>query len=482
MNKRRIFQLFVFFVIITMVFSGASFDDVAQANPSQKFISVLRVVYVPESWTSFDGSSWEGAALIKETEVFQWFEATIWDNDVSAVHLYKFDQTFDRFQWGILSSQDWIDYRESYCLLKVDIPEDLTPDEKSRYLREAFVMVFQTMVMDTPSQHYGIVYSGHGSPQGGLYGGQINPTDAQRLFEDMRALIGKKLDFLDAGSNCAQGLLIFPSRWYPYFDYYIASDLNVGGYTFDEEYENKYQEIDRDYQLPLLFSPDKTILESLRERLDLSRLRWEYSRNNMITGEVKQSISLYQMDQYEALVDRLYQHLPNDPIDPWIYNLDLWTYIKTLADDEVEEKFSAFRTDYLSNKDFFDWDVDSNGLKFDHLHNEVSPYFSVFPPPFAQGCPSGGTVEVPLRIRSYNGFDSPITLSAFNLPQDTSVTFSEISGTTNKMAAMTIKTGETTPSGRLTFDVLASSDTFDTNVFVQILLLTEMIYLPMMTR
>ena len=185
----------------------------------------------------------------------------------------------------------------------------------------------------------------------------------------------------------------------------------------------------------------------------------------MIDNEVKQSISLYQMDQYEALADALFHYLPNDPLDPWLFNLDLWTYIQTLGDSGVEDKFEAFRTDYLSNKDFFTWDVDSNGLNFNNLHTEVSPYFSVFPPSFAPMGQLGGTVEVPLRIRTYNGFASSITLSVPNLPgQYSSVTFSAISGSTIKNATMTIETSEMTPMGRVTFDVLASSDTYDANV------------------
>lgn len=447
MIKKRITLFIVILVIFAMVFPAARFDHVAQANPSQKFISVMRTVYVPESWADYDDSFWERSAIIKETETFQWFEATIWDNDVSAVHLYKFDQTFDHHQWSVLSSQDWVNYRESYRLLKVDIPKGLTQNERSRRLREAFTMAFHTMVMDTPSQHYGIVVSGHGSNPGGFFEDQINPMDAQRLFEDMTSLIGKKLDFLDMGTVCSQGDIGFPSLWHPYFDYYIASDLDVGGFVMDEDTYEKFIETDSDYQYPLMFTPEKTILEVLRDRLDLTKLRWEYSRNFMSDKEVKQSISLYQMDQFEALAEVLFQTLGDDPIDFTLYNGDLWTYIQSLDDkDDIENKFLAFRTDYFSNKDFFDWNVDTHGLKFSGLHYDVSPYYSVFPPTFIPYGKAGETIAVPLRIRTINGFDSStITLSAeYQLPPGiTLVTFTELSGTTPMETVMSVETSDT---------------------------------------
>jgi len=452
-------------VLFTIIFPAGGFDHIAQATPSQKFISVMRTVYVPESWAFYNDSFWERSASIKETEAFQWFEATIWDTknpiydgediieyaDMSAVHLYKFDHSFDPHQWSFISPQDWIDYRESYRLLKVDIPKGLTREERSRHLREAFTMAFHTMVRDTPSQHYGIVVSGHGSNQGALFEDQINPNDAQRLFEDMTALIGKKIDFLDMGTVCSQGDIGFPSVWHPYFDYYIASDLDAGGFTMDEWNYEKHLETNLDYQYPLIATPDKTILEVLRYRLALTRLEWEYSRDFMTANTVKQSISLYQMDQFQALANVLYQTLGDEPIDYTLYNNDLWTYIQSLDDNDVlENKFLAFRTDYFSNKDFFDWDVDMHGLKFLGLYYDVSPYFSIFPPTFIPYAKAGETFSLPLRIRTFNGFDaSTISLSSgFNLPPGiTLVKFTDLSDATPMKTVMTVETSETITPG-----------------------------------
>lgn len=345
--------------LIVLFLTQASMAGATPTNSTIKYFSVLRVA---TAWIPFDSLSWEQSARIKVTNDFQWFEATIYTSAPSAVHLYKFDKTFDPMKWFHLSSQDWVNYRESYRLMKVDIPEGIGADEKSHLLREAFLQFFATIVSDTPSQHYGILYSGHGSGNGGLFENQINPTDSQWLLENVTSLIGKKIDFLDLGGNCSEGKTNVVSNFYPYFDYILASDLLVGNYDFDNWTIEKYNQTQPDYQYPIIMTPDKTIRDGLSQILDLFRLRWEYSRNNMIAGQVKQSVSLFKADAFEPLAYSVRQELTALPSDLSNYNYDLFTYVKSLSRSDMESQFLSFRIEYRSNKDFFPWDIDTNGL------------------------------------------------------------------------------------------------------------------------
>lgn len=466
-----VFLLAVFMIQAAMV--GA-----APTNSTIKYFSVLRVV---TAWVPFDSLSWEQSAHIKTTNNFQWFEATIYPSAPSAVHLYKFDNTFDPDKVFHLSRQDWVNYRESYRLMKVDIPEGLGAEEKSHLLREAFQQFFATMVKDTPSQHYGIRYSGHGSGSGGLFENQINPTDAQWLFEYVTSLIGKKIDFLDLGGNCSEGNTAVVSNFYPYFDYILASDLLIGGFNFDDWTIEKYNQTDPDYQYPLILTPDKTIRDSLSQLLDLFRLRWEYSRNNMIAGQEKQSLSLYKADAFETLAYSLGQELMAHPVNLGNYHYDLYTYIKSLGRSDMESQFLSFRTEYRSNKDFFPWDVDTNGLSIVST-DSVLPDFAIFPPYTPQLVRAGGTVVVDLLIRPRNSFNSPLTFAAQNLPPSSSVTFSPVFGVSPMHVSMSVITSATTPLETKTIVVTASGGGKTHTAEPQILVVKEILYLPIVIK
>jgi len=210
-------------------------------------------------------------------------------------------------KWWLLSSEEWIDYRESYRILKVDIPEGIEPAERSHIISQAFMEVFAVMINDTPSQHYGIRYSGHGSVDGSLFEGEINPTDAHWFLESAISRLGRKIDFLDLGSNCSEGRMVVLSNFYPYFDYIMASDLLVGGYILDPEED--FFDYDADTQYPLIVTPDKTLKAGLTDILNLARLKWEASKISMVANEVMQSLSLFEMDQYETMAVMTYQEL-----------------------------------------------------------------------------------------------------------------------------------------------------------------------------
>lgn len=341
--------------------SVASEAATLEVNRLDKYLVVMRVVVADWVTDQYSSVSWEQAAPIKATADFQWFEATIW-TERNAVHLYKFDASFNPAAASTMTTAQWIAYRESHRVQMFDLPTDVSADQRSRVLRDGFQSFFKTIVTSTPALHYGLRYSGHGSGNGGLFQRLISPADARGFLANVTALIGRPLDFLDLGGNCDEGDAVVMSSFFPYADYIIASDIPIGGYTFDNWTIERFHEVDPDYQLPLILTPTRSIRDGLVTYLDLARRRWEYSKQNMIFTRTKQALSLYRMDQFSRLAQLVSPELKRSGISLSAYNHDLFAFIKSLNRSDIESQFLAFRTDYRSNKDFFSWDVDNNGL------------------------------------------------------------------------------------------------------------------------
>jgi hypothetical protein len=169
----------------------ASRGPVPRPAAATRHFSVLRVVTAGGVTDQYGQASWEqsvwppeigGAYGTGTSSTFQWFEATIWP-DQHAVHLYKFNQTFDTAPSLSRSREQWIAHRESYRIAKADFSAGANAAQKSQALRDAFKMFHTVMVSDTPALHYGIRYSGHGSGNGGLFEQQISGPDARDLLD-----------------------------------------------------------------------------------------------------------------------------------------------------------------------------------------------------------------------------------------------------------------------------------------------------------
>jgi hypothetical protein len=482
----------VMMVILTLVFSSSPMlpSNQSLADSPLKYMSLLRVVnhYVP-----FHELSWELAAEVKESESFRWFEAAIFhfheEEKASAVHLYKFDDTFYPWMWGHVESEEWIAHRESYRLYKMDIPPGLEREESSRLIAKAFIDIFTIMILDTPSQHYGLRYAGHSSMTGGLFENEITPYDAQWLFENVTAMLGRKIDFLDMSHNCAEGRMNVLTNFYPYFDYLLASDLLVGGYEMNDG--DDYFTVELDYNYPQIISEEKTLVENLSGVLDLVHLRWVMSDIDMIERSVMQSLSLFDLAYYETMALVTYQALAIKP-DPANYDYDLLGYIRSFDDhNEMENQFFSLRIDHRDNKDFFDWGYDMYGLSI-MVPEWVEPNFALFPPFNSMLLRAGESIQAELLIRPLIGFDEPITFEAGELPPDTTVTFSggfPPAGVSTwccshspHRVTMTITTGDAITLGDHMFRVTATGGDKSYTVYPQITVARGIIYLPLLVK
>ena len=75
-----------------------------------------------------------------------------------------------------------------------------------------------------------------------------------------------------------------------------------------------------------------------------------------------QSLSVYKTSAFLPLASAVLKYQQNNPsAQPWSDH-DYFHGLKTMNDPNLIKLFEAFRMKYISNKDFFPWNPDTNGL------------------------------------------------------------------------------------------------------------------------
>lgn len=317
---------------------------------NNKFLSLISV---NTSWSTYEDNTWEKNFAFKENEYIQIFEVCIWNIENPKVSLYMFDRSFDPFREEYSSGgQDWVNYRENYNILNVE-----TPGKSSQEYLDAFKKIIRKAIETQPAEHYGIKYWGHGAGSSSpLFGYAIWPDEAEMLLSYINSIISKKIDFLDWSRNCGEGRYNRIVKEYKYADYILASDISRLGYAMAGGAVESSQIIET------FFSPSKTIRQSLIDMVNQDRLQWEsdFTKNDMITNKIKQSISIYDTGKFEIM-----DTSTNLQLHSADYAGDILDFIQSNYPSEVQ-KFYDFRFHYVSNKDFFDWDIISNGFLMDY--------------------------------------------------------------------------------------------------------------------
>ena len=283
--------------------SSEDYVDVKVNNFYDKNI-ILRVVRVTEDWMPYASTGgWTNAVQAgnKESESVKYYEVAIWE-ETDSIHLYAFDNEFDPL-YGLaqgVTDEQKIAYRESYRLMRLDgLPEVSLYQERSEFLRDSFIDISNYIANQYPDADHHLMYSGHGGPGGQLFAGHLNFYDAALFLESWSLSLGRNLGVVDMGGPCNKGSLADVKNFCQYADYYIASDLPNGGYTFDEWTIEKYKETQPEHQYHELFANSSNLKEVLIKRIDLKRKAYEYSVNNMIENKVEQGNYLYSCSSYE---------------------------------------------------------------------------------------------------------------------------------------------------------------------------------------
>lgn len=414
---KNVFLLFSALIVLISVSTAQTIKDDPIAEQEYCTMMVFRV-----AWEAYDSNSWEMDGLIPDLDRYQDYDATIYD---TTVHLYKFSKDFNPLlSYWSFGGEEWVKYRESFCVAKFSLPNpaDGYVDDavKSHILMEGFQGFFKYIVDHTPSMVYGIKYIGHGGAANGTFFAILEAEDTQELFQYWNGLIGRKLDFMDMHTACNESSLYNLAAHAKFFDYVMVSDLSVGGYPFDDWTYEHYIETSNTEQYPYIMNNESyNLLDQLIEIIDILELQWDYSINNMIANQVKQSNGIFESNKYSRLINELKKIDDIENVNFGDYNSDLFTYIKSLDNSVLESYFTDFRTHYISNKDFFTWDSESFGVRMNHpIDSEFVPYPVLIAPEYKatrvpleteiSWLPLESSSSYTLQISTNYDFSSPI--------------------------------------------------------------------------
>ena len=323
---------------------------------------MLRVVRVTPSWMSFAAlSGWDRAVVQKESEDLKFYEAAIWE-EVAAVHFYKFPNGYLQGINRNWNDEQRIAYREQFLISKyTGMPEAWT-NERSTFLKSAFMDIVSYIVNQHPNSDHHLMYSGHGGPGGALLAAQLNNDHAYEFLNFWRTSLGRSLGVIDMGGPCTKGSFADLDNFCESARYYVASDLPNGGYTMDDWTIEKHDETDPERQYHNLFFTNPSLEETLKDRIDLKRKAYEYSRNNMITNQVAQANYLYSCAEFRKFSLGFKSFLSRAGIDYRIFD-DLYQYmIDNNASPTLIEQFNKVIVHKADNKDFFEWSEIRNGI------------------------------------------------------------------------------------------------------------------------
>lgn len=317
---------------------------------------IVRVVHVTPEWVPFASTDgWTSAVTVKESNYLKYFEIAIWD-ETASIHLYEFPNSYNPSFGTGKTDAEKIAYREQYALQNFSGMPTST-SARSAFIKDAFKSFIDIIAARYPNSNQGLVFNGHGTVGGELFGMLVAPKHAQEILQYWAEKIESKLAFVDMGGPCSKGGYTDLNTFCPFSEYYIASDLPNGGYSFDDWTIDKYNETNPDFRYHDLIENNATLLEVLTGRINLKRKAYEYSINNMTQNKTEQANYLYSCQLFKYLYDKV------EPISS-----SLPSY------DDLRSKLQSYSSDYLSafdativkkadNKDFFAWEVTANGIK-----------------------------------------------------------------------------------------------------------------------
>lgn len=329
---------------------------------------MLRVVYVTEDWMSYNSlSGWDRAVTLKESNQLKYYEVAIWE-ETESVHLYAFDEDYNPFFADTNptpSSEKIIAHREQYRIMHFDglsprIPLIINP-ERSIQLKDAFIAFTERIVQRHPHSKHHLMYSGHGGPGGNLFEVQLLNVDAAAFLGQWTETLGENLGVIDMGGPCNKSGFSDLNNFCQFADYYIASDLPNGGYTFDNWTVEKFDETYPELQYHRLFSDRSLSFEqALKGRIDLFKQGYEYARNYMIDNQVEQANYLYSCQKWPQAQRQVEQALGDNHART---NGDLVEVLKQKgADQSTLNALEGTIIHRADNRTFFDWPAEYSGF------------------------------------------------------------------------------------------------------------------------
>ena len=297
------------------MFAGLSIS--AKANSTITTGNPIVVIRSSYSTAPFDkgmGGTFM-AAPVKKAPGYELYDVVIWPDRIS---LYKFDNDFEQ-QWtkhcqslnssgdlpytpGTTEYNDWIDkeyhkFRESFLLKEVICENNEDNINLNSNIRlNAYKEFFNIIKKATPSTNIVIKYYGHG--HGTMFCGALSQQDSLSILKYGVSLFGSKFAIIDYGTNCGSGTTEVLDFYSDYTDYMNVSQLNFGGFQYDDQSMEAYLAADSNAQYHNMFAVGKTTRDASIRIASQAADAWAYSINNLKNGRIAQSATAVDMEAY----------------------------------------------------------------------------------------------------------------------------------------------------------------------------------------
>ncbi len=327
---------------------------------------VLRGVRVTTEWMPYSSTDgWTRAVPkgYKESESLKYYEFAIWE-ETKSIHLYAFDNDFDAGYGRTHTPEQSIAYREGYSVMKFDgLPPESDWKARSTFLRNSLTEFANYIVALHPSAGHHLMYSGHGAPGGGLIELQIQPDDAGAFLESWSNMLGRNLGVVDMGGPCNKAGYEDVRSFCRYADYYVASDLPNGGYSFDPDvsFNDIWQDVSQEIQYHNHFKNSETLRDVLKGSLDTRYKAYEYAKKNMAENKVEQASYLFDCKAVPSFTTAFEKFVEGKT--DYTISTDMLSYLKSHnAPQEVIDAYHNVIDYKIDNRSFFPWEVEANGM------------------------------------------------------------------------------------------------------------------------
>ncbi len=297
------------------------------------------------------------ASPIKDTDCFHLYDVVVWSDRIS---LYKFpDNLTENETEGLqdYSLDEYLEWRESYCLATYEYLESGRYTYRSECLRKAFIDIFQKTYELTPSENMIYFYSGHGVL--GICG--MSEQDTKATLDAAVEAFGHKFALIDFSTNCSMCDTTTLNLYRNYSRYLVASQLDVGGYTMDEWDYDLFNQYNYDAQYYSFFEENQSLPSACIRGMDLTTDYWKLCHDNLVDSQNRQSITLIDLDQTESFFTMFNQlrreHPDTDRKDVFQSLLQYGTE----ADQDAYHKLVLYYVDN-NQPEFFEWEEKLYGL------------------------------------------------------------------------------------------------------------------------
>ena len=319
--------------------------------PSEGYLSTPKRI-IPSSF----------GKVIRVTDDYRYYNFQLHE-DTGTLILFAPDNDWEKHARG-MGQRQFEKFRDEYILVKFEnMPEfdgtQQSHEKRSKFIADAFEVFFDKLVELHPNSEFGFQFRGHGSGGGGLMGYRILPGDVFNMLKSWNRSLGRKLLNIDMSWPCKKGSFSDLVNFSPFTKYYLATDLNQGGFSMDNWTYEKYKECNP--PLWLEFGDGKPYLDYVNNELERDRRMYLYSKKNMVEKKIRQSLTCFDCEKFIEFAESFH--------DSWKYtnsygSVDVRQYIREHVVDNKKllQLYDDCIVGTVNNKDFFEWSKEANGM------------------------------------------------------------------------------------------------------------------------